>query len=140
MSEQNCKTLRRFFDVVWNRGEYDKISEFLAPSYEIRHDPGDPWDGKTLTPDGFRERISVSRAPFPDQRFKVVDMLDGGDRVAVFWTWSGTHKGDLPGFPASGKSIAMSGATIYYFDGGRLCGHWQVADRLGVMQQLSANA
>ncbi len=55
------------------------------------------------------------------------------------WFWSATHAGDYPGFPATGKTISMSGATVYYFDGDRLCGHWQIADRLGVFQQLVAN-
>ena len=31
----------------------------------------------------------------------------------------------------------MSGLTIYYFDGARLSGHWQIVDRLSVYQQLT---
>jgi len=31
----------------------------------------------------------------------------------------------------------MTGLTIYMFDGTRLSGHWQVADRLSVFQQLT---
>ena len=35
----------------------------------------------------------------------------------------------------------MSGATAYGFDAeGRITGHWQITDRLGVYQQLLANA
>ena len=30
----------------------------------------------------------------------------------------------------------MSGATLYYIDNGRLTGHWQITDRLGVYTQL----
>ncbi len=30
----------------------------------------------------------------------------------------------------------MSGATVYCVDAGRLTGHWQVTDRLGVFMQL----
>jgi predicted ester cyclase len=52
------------------------------------------------------------------------------------WFWAATHKGDIPGFPASGNHIMVSGATVYYFDGDQLSGHWQITDRLGVYQQL----
>jgi len=52
------------------------------------------------------------------------------------WLWSGTHKGDIPGFPATGNNIKMSGATVYYFDRGQLTGHWQITDRFGVYMQL----
>ncbi len=138
MMTNNAALLRKFLDVVWNRGDASSLDEFLAPAYEIRRDPGDPWEGKTLSIKEFAERLRISRAPFPDQRFEIVDLFDGGDRIFVAWNWRGTHKGDLPGFPATDKIITMSGATVYYLEDSKLCGHWQVADRLGVMQQLSA--
>ena len=138
MTTNNPAVLRRLFDEVWNAGDCSGLEEILAPAYEIRHDPGDPWHGKTLDRAGFAERARVSRAPFPDQRFEIVEALADGDRVAVSWTWVGTHLGDLPGFPASGKTIRMSGLTIYFFADGKVCGHWQVVDRLAVMQQLAA--
>jgi predicted ester cyclase len=57
------------------------------------------------------------------------------------WLWNGTHRVDLPGFPATGQTIRMSGVTVYMFDSEeRLTGHWQVTDRLGVFQQLQRNA
>ncbi|MFZ1105849.1 MAG: ester cyclase [Hyphomicrobiaceae bacterium] len=38
---------------------------------------------------------------------------------------------------ALGKPMTMSGATVYYFDDrGRIIGHWQIVDRLGIYQQL----
>ena len=46
----------------------------------------------------------------------------------------------MPGFPATGKPITMSGMTVYRFEGDKLAGHWQVCDRLGVYGQLMANA
>jgi predicted ester cyclase len=80
--------------------------------------------------------LRVSRAPFPDQRFEILGLFVEGDAVAMTWQWTGTHRGDIPGFPASGKRIRMSGATVYDFEGDRLRGHWQVKDALGVYQQL----
>lgn len=88
-------------------------------------------------PTEYEERVRVSRQPFPDQRFTVRELLAGADRVLVAWSWEGTHLGDLPGFPASHRRIATSGATVYYVDAGRLSGHWQVLDRMGIYQQLS---
>jgi steroid delta-isomerase-like uncharacterized protein len=79
----------------------------------------------------------MSRAPFPDQRFEPVHFIAEGDQVAFSWRWLATHKGDIPGFPATNKVITMSGLTVYTFKNGKIAGHWQVADRLGVFQQLS---
>jgi steroid delta-isomerase-like uncharacterized protein len=128
-----------FFEDIWNQGDLTVLQKYLASHYTIHHDPGDPWEGQTLDLDGFGDRLVQSRAPFPDQRFTIVDTLAEDDRVAVSWTWEGTHLADMPGFPATGKVIRFSGLTIYGFDAKiRLTGHWQVTDRLAVFQQLSA--
>ena len=131
--------LSNFLEDIWNRGLEDKLSEYLGPEYVIHHDPGDAWHGKTLDIDGFRQRLLVSRAPFPDQRFDIQDMLEDGDKIAISWLWQATHVGELAGIPATGRVIHMSGLTIYSFSGDRLSGHWQMVDRLGVFQQLSAS-
>ena len=133
--------LTAFLEQVWSQGRIDACDDFIGQTYTIRHDPGDPWDGRTLSRDGFKDRVRLSRAPCPDQRFTPVALLADGDTVALAWTWNATHTGAIGGFAATGRPLTMSGLTIYDFDGdNRICGHWQVADRLGVFQQLNRNA
>jgi steroid delta-isomerase-like uncharacterized protein len=131
--------LVEFFREVWNAGDVEACRRYLAPSYTIRHDPGDPWEGQTLDCGGFEDRLRISRAPFPDQCFEIAGLVEEQDAIAVSWTWHATHLGDLPGFPATGTRITMSGMTSYSFENGRLSGHWQVVDRLSVFQQLQAH-
>lgn len=123
---------------VWNEGAADASQGYLEDTYTIHHDPGDPWHGKTLTVAEFNERLKVSRAPFPDGKFEVIGFYEDGDAIAINWLWTGTHTADLGSLPASGKVISMSGLTVYYFQADRITGHWQVVDRLGVYQQLTA--
>ena len=132
------RILREFIHRVWDEGDADAAADFIAPAYTIHHDPGDPWEGRTLDVAGFVERVRLSRAPVPDQRFDLQEMYENDNSVAVTWLFSGTHLGEIAGFPASGKLLRMSGATVYYFDGDRITGHWQIADRLGVFRQLHA--
>lgn len=133
--------LADFIRRVWDEGDLDAAGEFLAPAYAIHHDPDDPWDGQTLDLTGFMERVRLSRSAFPDQSFDTQAMYADGDAVVMTWLWTATHRGDLPGFPATGKPVRMSGATVYSFDADdRLTGHWQIADRLSIYQQLQANA
>ncbi len=127
-----------FFRDVWNAGDVSACERYLAPSYTIFHDPGDPWAGQVLDVAGFQQRLQLSRAPFPDQAFELLRLVDDGDAIVTTWNWTATHRGDLPGFPATGQRVAMSGVTVYSFVDDRLCGHWQVVDRLGVFQQLQA--
>lgn len=136
---QRKQFLTSFLEEVWSLGEIDACDRFVGSSYTIQHDPGDPWNGRTLDREAFKDRVRQSRAPFPDQRFYVQSLLEDDGKIAVAWTWTATHAGDFPGFPASGRVLKMSGLTIYEFDGdGLLSGHWQVSDRLGIFQQLQA--
>jgi steroid delta-isomerase-like uncharacterized protein len=130
--------LLKFLKEVWTDGDVSAADKYVAERYTIHHDPGDPWEKKELDLEGYKERVRISRMPFPDQRFDVQELFADGDAVVVTWLWSATHQGSLPGFPASGKKILMSGVTVYYFDGVRVTGHWQITDRLGVYRQLSS--
>lgn len=133
--------LADFIRRVWDEGNAEAADAYLAPTYTIHHDPGDPWDGAVLDLSGFKDRLRQSRAAFPDQRFDIQGLFAEADSVVMTWLWSATHSGDLRGFPATGNVIHMSGATVYGFDAeDRLTGHWQVTDRLGVYQQLQHNA
>ncbi len=132
--------LAQFIRQVWDEGKADAADVYLAETYTIHHDPGDPWDGMVLDLAGFKDRVRRSRAAFPDQHFDIQGLFADGNSIAMSWLWAATHIGDLPGFSASGKTIRMSGATVYTFDGeDRLTGHWQITDRLGVYQQLQRN-
>ncbi|WP_417609939.1 ester cyclase [Parasphingorhabdus sp.] len=129
--------LTDFLQDVWTDGQVEKVDHYLADNYSIHNDPGDPWDGQTLSIAGFKDRLIQSRAMAPDQIFDVEKMVEEGNDIAVAWSWSGTHLGDIPGIPATGRNITMTGLTIYSFEGDRLSGHWQIADRLSVFQQLT---
>jgi steroid delta-isomerase-like uncharacterized protein len=140
-SGERKKLLASFVEEVWSQGRIEACDDFIGETYTVRHDPGDPWDGRTLSRDGFKERVRTSRAPFPDQRFTLVSILEEGDAVVIAWTWAGSHKAAIAGFAATGARLTMSGLTLYDFDADdRIRGHWQVVDRLGVFQQLTQNA
>jgi steroid delta-isomerase-like uncharacterized protein len=132
----NAHSLAEFIDAVWNRGDVDAVDRFLADEYTIHSDPGDPWDGKVLTRAGFKERLIASRAPFPDLRFDLVEVIAEDDRVAIAWNMRGTQTGRLGQLPPTGRPIDAPGMTVYYFRDGRITGHRQIVDRLSVVRQL----
>lgn len=138
MSKENEELLVCFIEDVWNRGDIEAIDKYLADRYTIHHDPGDPWDQKTLSIDGFKSRVRTSREPIPDQKFTIQEIFSDDSRVSITWLWRGTHLGEVAGFRASGTELTMSGATVYYFEKGKISGHWQIADRLSIYQQLMA--
>ena len=138
MSETFSRKQRvvELLEEVWGEGNLNRIEALIAASYTIHHDPGDPWHGRALTVQEYVDRVIKSRAPFPDQKFSIVELIEDGERVAVTWHWAGTHLGEISGFAPSGRKLTMSGATIYYFDAELIVGHWQITDRLSIFQQL----
>lgn len=137
---QNAERLAQFIQLVWNAGDVSAVARFVAEPYVIHSDPGDPWDGQTLSREAFKERLLMSRAPFPDLSFDIVETVDAGDRVAIAWIMRGTQMGPIGPRPASGRRIGVQGITVYYFHDGLITGHRQVVDRLAVAQQLGLNS
>src|SRR5271170_1088704 len=86
--------LTKFIEEVWNAGNVDASDKYIAPKYTIHHDPGDPWDKQELDLSGYKDRLRISRAPFPDQRFSIQDLVAEGNTAIITWLWSATHKGD----------------------------------------------
>jgi steroid delta-isomerase-like uncharacterized protein len=69
-------------------------------------------------------------AAFPD--FKVELTSRFGDRswAGMEWIISATHKGDLPGMPATNKSFSIRGATIIEMQSGKIrrnSDYWDLA-------------
>lgn len=137
IKQQTKKTiLTTFMEEIWNQGNFSQLENFVAPTYEIKHDPGDPWEGQILDLDTLQTRVLYSRNAFPDLNFAIQEMVAEADKVVAFWLMSGTHQGDLPNLPATGRSFSISGMTIYYFDEDKVCGHTQAYDRLGFLGQV----
>ena len=66
----------------------------------------------------------------PDLDVDVTSRFVSGDKAAAEWTMTGTHSGDLPGMPASGKTFSLRGVSTFDLRGDRLsrCSdYWDLA-------------
>jgi len=73
---------------------------------------------------------------FPDLHFTLDDEIVKGDKVAIRWTATGTHKGTFMGSPPTNRKIAAWVLEIDQFINGKLAEVWARFDNLGFMQQL----
>ena len=55
---------------------------------------------------------------------------------AMEWIMSGTHKGDFPGMPATGKRFTTRGVTIIEFQAGKIRRNSDYWDAAGIMRQV----
>ena len=99
------------------------------------HVPGVP---EPLDGEGWRQFIGAFFGGFPRMRLVVEDIVAAGDRVAVRWTFHGTHRGEFLGIPPTGKQVTMAAIEINRVRDGKVAEHWVQLDQLGVLRQLGA--
>ncbi|MEU7616737.1 ester cyclase [Micromonospora rifamycinica] len=119
---------RRFVADVWNAGREESAYELVAEEC-----PGLGGTGPAAVLAWHRDR----RAAFPDLRYKLVDVVAAGDRVALRWRAAGTQAGQFGPVPPTGQVVSYSGATFLRFDaGGRIVDVWSVNELFQLLQQL----
>ena len=77
-------------------------------------------------------------AAVPDTRISPEDMLVDGDRVAVRFTFTGTHRGEFLGAPGTGGGLEVGGITILRFEDGLVVERWNQLDDVTLLTQLGA--
>ena len=58
----------------------------------------------------------------------------------LFLNWTGTHKGQFQGIPATNKPINMTTADLFRIDdtNSTIVEHWNVVDSLNLLKQIGA--
>jgi steroid delta-isomerase-like uncharacterized protein len=75
-------------------------------------------------------------AAFPDFKIDLTSGLVAGSWAAAEWTMSGTHKGDLPGLPATGKRFSVRGSTICELRDGKIQRNSDYWDMVTFLKQV----
>jgi steroid delta-isomerase-like uncharacterized protein len=131
---ENKAMLRRYFSEVWNQGNFDLLSQIVAPDILVH----DRFPGQTPGREGVKNLINQIRTASPDIYFNVEDMIAEGDKVVTRWTARGTQQGELLGVPPTGKQVEVTAIVIDRIANGKIVEHWAKRDDLGLLQQLGA--
>jgi len=128
----HAATVRSMYELV-NAGDIDGFGRLLADDF-IEHEET---PGLAPTKAGVQDFFRMQLAAFPDIHMDAQDVIASGDKVVVRGRYTGTHRGDFMGMPATGKSIDVQLVDILRFgDDGLVREHWGVMDALAMMQQL----
>ena len=123
--ESRSAVVERFIEEVWNQGNLEAADELVAEDV-FYHEPMSTIRGREL----YKEYVQTFRTSFPDTRFTMNDLVVEGDKVALRWTFEGSHKQLYPGLPlpAMGRSIKTTGITIYHIEEGQIKALWLETD------------
>ncbi len=133
-TEEKESIIRRWSDEVWSKVNLAAMDELFATDFVFNY----PAPGVAPNREGYKQTVTMFVAPFADIHGTIEDTVAEGDKVAVRWTWRGTHKGDFIGIAATGKEVTITGICILHIVGGKIVEEWGEMDNLGMMQQLGA--
>jgi predicted ester cyclase len=133
--EENKDVVVRLVEDCVNSHRPELLDRFVAA--DVRIHPGTPGsapDTEGIEP--LRASFRRFRTTFPDLHVVLDDVLAEGDRVAVRWTGTGTHSGELAGIPPTGAAVSWGGMDVYRLAGGRVVEWWRTEDLVWLLAQL----
>jgi predicted ester cyclase len=89
-----------------------------------------------------REFYRMIHQAFDGPKLTFHEVFSNGDRLAIRFTMTGTHRGEFVGIAPTGRSVAVDGITILHFKDGKCVERWSSVDmyawlaQLGVVQPL----
>ena len=130
---RNKAVAMRVFDEIFNQGKFQVADEIYAPDFQ-NHGIHRAVDLKTD-----QDAVHAEKKAFPDLRISVQQMVAEGDKVAVLWTFQGTHTGSgYEGLPATGTRVEVRGMTIWRFVDGRIVEEWSSFSETGAYLDMFA--
>ena len=127
-NDANVAIVRRYIDEVLNQQNIAALDTLLAPGFTH----GVERRGVAGQAAALRSRF----AAFPDALLEVEDLVSDGDRVAVRALWTGTHRQEWLGVPASNNKVTW-GITIFFrIENGKIAHLWAIEDAAALLRQL----
>jgi C-1 hydroxylase len=131
MSLEDNKAVVRGWIEAYNKRNLD-FDKFIAPDY-VDHT-------NKVDLEGMKKLFAMGLHAFPDWHETVEDIIAEGDKVWVFLTYSGTHKGEFMGLAPTGNRVETKAVDIYRVVNGKLAEYWTVTDKLNIFKQVGAVA
>jgi steroid delta-isomerase-like uncharacterized protein len=133
--KQNKELVQQFFD-AYNAHDAERMGQ-LVSSYTnyLFHIAGMAlpmdWNGR-------KQFVTAAIKAFPDIDHHILDIVAEGNKVAVRFNITGTHKGEFQGIRPTGKVISIDGMGFLIIEEGKIVEEWLNSDMMGLMQQIGA--
>jgi steroid delta-isomerase-like uncharacterized protein len=125
--------IRRYYSELWNAWSPAALEELISPDIVFRGSIGTAVTGI----EQFKQYVNRIRAAFPDFHNHIDELIGEGDKVVARLTYTGTHRGELFGFPGTGKKISYQGVGIFQFQEGKIVSGFALGDTDSLKRQIS---
>ena len=128
---QMIKTARLFY-AFWDTGNAEYAS--AAVDNDFRDNTLPP--GRPQGPKGLLYASQAFRSAVPDLHCTIEDLLVSGDKITARLLFTGTHKGEFMGHPATGKPVRFFAIDILRIRNGKIVEDWHLEDNLSLLEQI----
>jgi len=130
--QESIRVARAVFD-AWNAHDLEAHAKLVDDNHIFESDtiPA-PLKGR----EGARAFMSTYITAFPDLHLDVAQIFASGEFVAVRWTSTGTHRGDLMGIAPTNRAAVTHGCSILEVRYGKLVRSWIYWDTGNLLRQL----
>ena len=131
MESDEKRVARRFYD-IWSSGKLDTLEEVLAPNFTGHA------GASASTVDEYRSTAAGFLNAFPDLKVEVRHLVQEGDLVSTWVTYTGTHQSDFAGVPASGRAIKCAGWDLMRLRDGKIVELTSFCDLFTILNSLTS--
>ncbi|MEK9587741.1 MAG: ester cyclase [Gammaproteobacteria bacterium] len=122
---QSATVVREACEVIWSRGEVERVPEFYAEHFEADY-PFTQW-GEGLR--GVETLAKQVRRDLPGYTEKIEELIEAGSEVVVRLTITGRH-------PQTGSPVSFRDMTILTVEEGKITRQRGLSDHLSLFLQL----
>jgi steroid delta-isomerase-like uncharacterized protein len=127
---QHKVLVRRWIEEGFNKRNLDVVDEIFAAGIVV--------NGAPIGREGVRKSMNRHLTAFPDLHVTITDTVAEGNKVAIWYTVQGTHRGEFEGVRPTDKRVSWTGVDLFQIGGGKISEARFLSDSLGLQRQLGA--
>jgi steroid delta-isomerase-like uncharacterized protein len=128
--ERNKALVRRWIDEGFNQQRVAVVNELFAEQFAV--------NGQVVGRDGVGKSMGRFVSAFPDLHVTIDAVVAEGDKVGVWYTVDGTHRGEFESIPPTGKRVRWVGSDLFSIKDGKISEARFLSDAVGLLTQLGA--
>jgi predicted ester cyclase len=132
--------VQRFFQLVRSGQQPDAAHDYMAEQVLAHQMTAENETTVHRTPTNYADHVREMLEAYGTFQLEVQELLSQENRVYVRWKQTGTHLGEVDGFPPTGKPIIEIASAVYRVEHEKIVEYWIQIDREGIRAQLERNA
>lgn len=132
-TERNAEVMRRYLTEVVGEGNLALLDEIAAPDMVDHTAVAAGWGTGRA---GLVRHVTYFRETLPDLSVTIERLIASAEEVVGIWRVSGTHRGALFGYPATGRRLEWSNASVFRVADGKITDYSGVWGALEAVQGM----